>query len=234
MSVKTNITPCCLLQCHFPLLFVAVSDFLMGVYLFVIAGQDARFAGNYNKYALSWTNSVGCQMAGFTAMVSCEVSVFTLALVSFERCLIISYPLERQQMNGRAARVAVGILWLIGMAIGLLPIVTMASPTDFYGSNGLCFPLHIHDPFMPGWEYSAALFLGINFCAVVSICIVYIIMYWKIRTTTKSVGQSYRMRKHDDTRIAIRLFLLIVTDFLCWIPIIIIKIMALSGCRISG
>ena len=45
--------------------------------------------------------------------------------------------------------------------------------TGYYGSNGLCFPLHIDDPFAPGWKYSAFIFLGVNFMAVISMLILY-------------------------------------------------------------
>ena len=31
-----------------------------------------------------------------------------------------------------------------------------------HGSNGLCFPLHIHEPSALGWQYSAFLYIGIN------------------------------------------------------------------------
>lgn len=31
-----------------------------------------------------------------------------------------------------------------------------------HGSNGLCFPLHIHEPAALGWQYSAFLYIGIN------------------------------------------------------------------------
>jgi len=34
--------------------------------------------------------------------------------------------------------------------------------THYYGSSGLCFPLHISEPFSLGWQYSAFIFLGVN------------------------------------------------------------------------
>jgi hypothetical protein len=47
-----------------------------------------------------------------------------------------------------------------------LPIVSVLywkNTTRFYGTNGMCFPLHIDDPFFMGWQYSAFIFLGVNF-----------------------------------------------------------------------
>ena len=31
-----------------------------------------------------------------------------------------------------------------------------------HGSNGLCFPLHIHEPKALGWQYSTFLYIAIN------------------------------------------------------------------------
>ena len=43
-----------------------------------------------------------------------------------------------------------------------LPVIYWWDSTRFYGTNGMCFPLHIDDPYLTGWEYSAFIFLGIN------------------------------------------------------------------------
>jgi len=48
----------------------------------------------------------------------------------------------------------------------VLPTVSVLywkNSTRFYGTNGMCFPLHIDDPFFVGWQYSAFIFLGLNF-----------------------------------------------------------------------
>ena len=45
----------------------------------------------------------------------------------------------------------------------LILAVLWRNSTRFYGLNGMCFPLHIDDPFLIGWEYSAFIFLGLNF-----------------------------------------------------------------------
>ena len=52
---------------------------------------------------------------------------------------------------------------------------------NFYGSNGVCFPLHIHDPWMLGWQYSALVFVGINFLAMILICFCYAAMFISIQ-----------------------------------------------------
>ena len=51
----------------------AAADFIMGVYLLLIGTSDVIYRHQYNRYALSWMDSWGCQSAGFLALLSCEV-----------------------------------------------------------------------------------------------------------------------------------------------------------------
>lgn len=40
---------------------------------------------------------------------------------------------------------------------------------EFYGNNGVCLALQIHDPYSTAWEYSTFLFCGLNFFAFIFI-----------------------------------------------------------------
>jgi len=55
----------------------SAADFIMGVYLLLIATSDVIYRDQYNRYALSWMASWGCQTAGFLAVLSCEVIVLS-------------------------------------------------------------------------------------------------------------------------------------------------------------
>lgn len=52
---------------------LAVSDFLMGVYLIIIAVQNTRWQGEYFKYDVIWRASTLCQITGALSMLSSEV-----------------------------------------------------------------------------------------------------------------------------------------------------------------
>jgi len=47
----------------------------MGVYLLLIGTSDVIYRNQYNRYALSWMDSWGCQSAGFLAVLSCEACI---------------------------------------------------------------------------------------------------------------------------------------------------------------
>jgi leucine-rich repeat-containing G protein-coupled receptor 7/leucine-rich repeat-containing G protein-coupled receptor 8 len=55
-----------------------MSDMLMGIYLFIIAVEDARFRDKYQQEATTWMSSWSCTIAGALAMISPEVYVLKI------------------------------------------------------------------------------------------------------------------------------------------------------------
>ncbi|CAL4180943.1 unnamed protein product, partial [Meganyctiphanes norvegica] len=98
----------------------------------------------------------------------------------------------------------------------------------FYGSNGLCFPLHLDDPWVPGWRYSALVYVGINQTAVIVILMSYLGMFLSIQNTRAATPMCL-----GDREFALRFFFIVLTDCICWTPIIILRILALSDVVIS-
>ncbi|PBC31945.1 Relaxin receptor [Apis cerana cerana] len=214
---------------------LAVSDMLMGLYLFIVALADIIFRNNYYQTASSWMSSWFCTFLGILAMTSLEVSVLILSFMSMERYVLIAAPLKgHRTMTPQTASTSVIIIWIIGITLALAPVIRLKviiwrSSTRFYGVNGMCFPLHIDDPFLIGWEYSAFIFLGINLMGLITIGFAYFGMFlsiWKTRhACSLSVG---------DSEFALRFFLIVLTDAACWAPIIVLKIRALLKYPIPG
>ena len=209
-------------------MLVSVSDYLMGVYLLNVGAHDVIYRGQYNRHALYWMGSWGCNTGGVLAMLSSQASIFILTAMSLERYLVVAFPYYCNGLTMRTGAALLLVIWLVGILLALMPLTPIPGMGDFYGSNGVCFPLHIHDPYMAGWQYSAFMFLGINVLAMLVIFVSYGGMCYSIRSTQLSSG------RHTDLSIAKRLFLIVLTDALCWIPIITIKILALAHIRITS
>ncbi|XP_032686679.1 relaxin receptor 1 isoform X2 [Odontomachus brunneus] len=202
---------------------LAVSDMLMGIYLFIIAIKDARFRDNYKEEASAWMSSWSCTFLGALAMTSSEVSVLILSFMSVERFILITAPLKcHRVMTSQDASLSMIIIWLTGLILAFVPAIHWRSSTRFYGVNGMCFPLHIDDPYLIGWEYSAFIFLGLNLLGLMIIGYVYTGMFvsiWRTRHTTPLSAGDYEF--------ALRFFLIVLTDAACWAPIIALKILAM-------
>ncbi|XP_077541670.1 uncharacterized protein LOC144153815 [Haemaphysalis longicornis] len=210
---------------------LAMADLLMGVYLLVIASHDVMYRGEYIRHDFRWRRSVGCCVSGLLSTVSSEASVFTLTVITVDRFASIIYPLSLKRRTLRFAWLCMVLVWLITM---LMAIVPMMRPEyygeDFYGSNGVCLALHIHDPASRGWEYSAFLFCVVNTVAFSFIAYAYATMFFSITRSKVGLRSTQQLQ---DSAIAKRFAFIVGTDFLCWMPIVIIKIVAIAGIRID-
>lgn len=180
------------------------------------------------KYVLpllhtSCTSLVYIQVSGFLAMISCEVSIMILTFMSVERFVCIVCPFGPYQLTARHAYFTLVLIWSTGTLLAAIPLMSWEAFGNFYGSSGICFPLHIHDVYMTGWEYSAFVFLGVNFLAFAVIMVSYCGMFISIQRTRKKTTLF-----KNDMAFAKRFFFIVFTDALCWIPIIIIKLLAFS------
>ncbi|KAH8360182.1 hypothetical protein KR093_011127 [Drosophila rubida] len=210
---------------------LALADLLMGVYLAIIGVQDYRYRHEYHKVAHDWTNSWQCIATGTLAVSSSEVSMLILAFMSLERFLLIADPFRgHRSISIRIIYLSLLCIWLTGVGLAVTPVLIWRSSTQFYGKNsGTCFPLHIREAFSLGWQYSAIVFLGINLLLLVMIALLYtalLISIWRTRSATPL--------SLLDCEFAVRFFFIVLTDVLCWAPIIAMKIWVFFQYNISN
>ncbi|XP_078601657.1 relaxin receptor 1-like [Branchiostoma floridae x Branchiostoma japonicum] len=213
---------------------LCASDLVMGVYLIIIGTKDVIYRGIYNRHALEWKESFGCQFTGFLAMLSSEVSVLLLTYMSVERFLCVVFPYRDRRPNVRQAAVVLIAIWLTGFFLAFSPLIGhgLGYFDSFYGNNGVCFPLHLHQPYLRGWEYSAFIFLGVNFTSLLIILSAYTGMFISIQRTRRSIASSFTT--FGDMSFATRFFFIVLTDSLVWIPITALKFLAFTSLKISG
>ncbi|PFX23275.1 Relaxin receptor 1 [Stylophora pistillata] len=79
------------------LMHLAGSDGLMGVYLIIVGVMDAIWSGQYFLHDFPWRSSLSCQITGAIALLSCEVSVMLIAMLSADRVKNIVFPYRGQE-----------------------------------------------------------------------------------------------------------------------------------------
>ncbi|XP_033165418.1 relaxin receptor 2 [Drosophila mauritiana] len=210
---------------------LALADMLMGFYLVTIGVQDYRYRNEYYKVVLDWITSWQCTLIGTLAVSSSEVSMLILAFMSLERFLLIADPFRgHRSIGSRVMWLALICIWITGVGLAVAPVLLWRTSTlPYYGSySGTCFPLHIHEAFPMGWLYSAFVFLGVNLLLLVMIAMLYtalLISIWRTRSATPLTLL--------DCEFAVRFFFIVLTDFLCWVPIIVMKIWVFFNYNIS-
>ncbi|CAG9816697.1 unnamed protein product [Phaedon cochleariae] len=199
---------------------LAVSDFLMGVYLVIIGIKDVKYRNRYNEVVQEWKASWECTITGIVGMLSSEVTVCILVFISVDRFLMITSPLgKRSLQNKKHTMTILCIIWFLGILIAVAPVFRYANDDDrFYGVTGLCFPLHIGNTYFTGWQYSAVIIFGINATSLIIIAVVYVTMFvsiWKTRNATPLPRKEYDF--------VVRFFFIVFIYTICWLPIIILK-----------
>ncbi|XP_059867568.1 relaxin receptor 1 isoform X4 [Delphinus delphis] len=210
------------------------ADCLMGIYLFVIGAFDLKFRGEYNKHAQLWMESIHCQLLGSLAILSTEVSVLLLTFLTVEKYICIVYPFRcLRPGKGRTITVLI-LIWIIGFIVAFIPLSNKEFFKNYYGTNGVCFPLHSEDTESTGAQiYSVAIFLGINLAAFIIIVFSYGSMFYSIHQSAITATE-VRNQVRKEMILAKRFFFIVFTDALCWIPIFILKFLSLLQVEIPG
>ena len=104
----------------------------------------------------------------------------------------------------------------------------------YYGNNVVCLPLQLSPELQEGWEYSTSIFIVLNFSLFIFIMVAYVAILWKSWSSSRGVGAHGSVREiraraqsaqaKRERALAKRVFFIILTDFLCWMPIIAIGI----------
>ncbi|XP_048400006.2 relaxin receptor 1 [Stegostoma tigrinum] len=209
------------------------ADCLMGVYLFFIGAFDMKYLGEYNKNAQQWMDSMKCQLIGALAMLSTEVSVMLLTYMTLEKYMCIVFPFTHYRPGKRQTLSTLISIWIAGFIIAVIPLWNHAMFGNYYGKNGVCFPLYSEQFESLGARgYSTGIFLGLNLLAFIIIVFSYTSMFYSIhKTGAQSAERSLFSR---EVAIAKRFFFIVFTDALCWIPIFLMKLLSLLEVEIPG
>eukprot|EP00057_Strongylocentrotus_purpuratus_P010845 XP_011665319.1 PREDICTED: G-protein coupled receptor GRL101-like [Strongylocentrotus purpuratus] len=215
---------------------LAVSDFMMGLYMITIASADIYFRGNYALHADEWQSSALCKVAGMLSVISSEASVMFIMMISVDRCIHILLPFKQGlHLSPTAARCSQLIIWCIGTLVSVLPVVIPAyNEGNFYGQSGVCLALPLTVDRPAGWHYSISLFIGANFVAFLVTLLCYLAMYIRYQQSKQMLAQTGKGSRDDkrlteDIKLAWKMSLIVGTDLICWFPIIVMGLLAAAG-----
>ncbi len=200
------------------------ADWLMALYLFMIAAADATYRDSYMKYDSQWRGSVGCVMAGVIAVVSSEMSIILLAVITMERLHAMANPNKLTTWHPAVVYAICIIAWLVVIAMATIPLSNLSYfGNSFYRWSAVCLPLHMSNTAQPGWQYSIAIFLGLNSASLLLVTFGYLAILILYRRT---ISEYYSFVEYDVT---MKTACIVLTNVFCWLPILIIQMCALAG-----
>ncbi len=207
---------------------LAIADGLMGVYMLIIASADMYYRDIYIAYAEIWQTSLICKLAGFLSVLSSESSVLFLTVISIDRFLCITFPFGQIKLRRKSTTITAIAVWCFVFTLSLIPITIPSYFSNaFYGRSSVCLALPLTNDRPPGWIYSTAVFLGLNLISFTVIALCYIAMYTTVRMSSKRVKSNSGVNR-EQIEMALRMSFLVGTDFICWMPIIIMGILSLT------
>ena len=223
---------------------LSISDLLMGIYMLIIASADIYFGNNFPPQADQWRNGFTCKFSGFLAMVSSEASVFFVTLISIDRLFRIKYTFSRFTLQVKSSYVITSGLWGISVVIGISALVLSVVNPDLYTMSEVCIGLplvrkktyeidrvKVGDKYRkvsvplksePQMFFSMAIFFGLNLLCFIIVAICYLQIFITVKKSSRKAGG----KSDKEVKLAIKMAVIIWTDFCCWVPICILGILA--------
>ncbi|XP_064651598.1 uncharacterized protein LOC135502578 [Lineus longissimus] len=213
---------------------LSVSDFLMGVYLIIIGSADVHFKDVYYLHEAEWRQSPMCACAGVFSLVSSEMSVFTLVFITCDRVLAIVFPFSGLRTTSKRLIITLSIAWSLVVGLASLPLLLGGVFDTFYGRNGVCLPFGISQG-ISLWEHDMLnlTVLTINLIGFIIILFGYLAIYRTIRKSSHRMkGFQQDSGVNKEVKFLKKMSLIVMTDFLCWVPIIVLKFLEFRGLKI--
>ena len=203
----------------FMLCNLAIADFLLGTYLSFLGVVDVRTFGDgsFYKAALYWQKGPGCRTAGFIAVFSSELSVYTLVLLTLERLYTIAYSFNHQnsRMKMWHAVFLVVIGWIFAGTVATLPLFEVNSYTEV----AVCLPFRTD--YLKDRVYIGSI-LSLNMIAFLSIMFSYfhiMLIYCRSPANDRLKGRLWT---------ALKMSVLVLTNLVCWLPLTVIGFAAVA------
>ena len=214
---------------HFLYFNLAIADFLMGTYLFIIAVVDLYTLNDFSSYDIGWRTGPGCGFTGFCAIVSTMMSMYTLLVITLERTYTITFVMRRKVKKLTIAIVMV-MGWIFALIMGILPLTGISS----YSAVAICLPFDVLEPASLGYVAFLLLITGLVFIIIlVSYCIIF---YQVVLSPDKRnlVRSGAAPAWKNELKIALRMAALVLTNFVCWFPIALLGLTAAFGSSLVG
>ena len=234
---------------------LSISDLFMGVYVMILLSTDLYYADYFPTYSETWRKSILCRVAGSLSVLSSEASAFFITLLTLDRFIGVKYTFSTLRFGTKSVRLLVILSWLVALSISVCSFVLSQTDSDIYAVSEVCVglpisrtPLHTsNDTLMRSsvWSseetfseqvytgskaamfFSIGIFTGVNLICfgIVGYCYLAIFIY--VRQTTKKSGRS--RRSNEEIKMAIKMSLIVLTDFGCWVPIGVLSILVQTG-----
>ena len=262
---------------------LSLSDFLMGVNMLLLAASDVIYGDYFPSYSDRWRNGPICKVASILSILSSELSVFFITLISFDRFQGVKYPFSSNRLRPKSAKICIAVIWCVGLILSVVPTALSGMFTDVYEVSEVCVGIPIvrrpvaqsndslvdilvneteigytvsFDYYTDNFYYnyiientenlilsrytfskivgyklatyfSLIVFIGVNLICFGLVAYFYVQIFMYARKTSQSAGR--KPDEKQEIRRAMKMSVIVMTDFCTWVPLLLVCILAQSN-----
>uniref|UniRef100_H2Z2S3 G-protein coupled receptors family 1 profile domain-containing protein n=1 Tax=Ciona savignyi TaxID=51511 RepID=H2Z2S3_CIOSA len=198
---------------------LSVGDILMAFYLCIVVAKSVEFSESYCRHKLEWLSSPVCSLAGVLAMLSSQSTVLIMSLMTTYRLYGVLRPFRNETTSIKTLIGILILLWLVALLLAILPLKFVVTPTKL-----IVFSLYSNENGASS-KFTISVIL-IDLLLFVYLFVGYVVIY---RATMTSKLPKTDVRSREDRAMWIRIASLILTDFVCWVPICLMSLLSYGG-----
>ena len=201
------------------------ADFSMGIYTSVIAAAHETTSGQYVHFEENWRESMACKVASFLSLLSSEVSVLIIFLLTLDHLIVLCLPHNTHRFSKKSAAVACGVTWFVGISLAAIPLFAEVVRGEHYKQTAVCsLMLHDRSHSSRRFHYIHAV-LYFNVCICLAVCVTLAIV---IKATPYQPLLIEQNKNHAYGSVGL-LMKIAATSIARWIAVNTANVLALAG-----
>uniref|UniRef100_A0A1A7Y0W2 Somatostatin receptor 3 n=1 Tax=Iconisemion striatum TaxID=60296 RepID=A0A1A7Y0W2_9TELE len=173
----------------------------------------------------SWPfGSFMCRLVMTVDSINQFTSIFCLTVMSIDRYLAVVHPIRSSKWRRpQVAKMVNGTVWALSFLV-VLPVVIFANIQKTGGTCNIAWP-------QPAEIWSAAFIIYTStvgfFCPLLIICLCYLLIVFKIRSSGKKVHATSTKRRKSERKVTWMVVIVVAVFVFCWLPFYALNIINL-------
>ncbi|KAM9745234.1 somatostatin receptor type 5 [Menidia menidia] len=173
----------------------------------------------------SWPfGSFMCRLVMTVDSINQFTSIFCLTVMSVDRYLAVVHPIRSSKWRRpQVAKVVNGTVWALSFLV-VLPVVVFANIQRAGGTCNIAWP-------QPANIWRAAFIIYTStvgfFCPLLIICLCYLLIVFKIRSSGKKVHATSTKRRKSERKVTRMVVIVVAVFVFCWLPFYALNIINL-------
>lgn len=164
----------------------------------------------------SWPfGSFMCRLVMTVDSINQFTSIFCLTVMSVDRYLAVAHPIRSSKWRRpQVAKVVSATIWALSFLV-VLPVVVFANVQEKGGTCNITWPQPANI-----WEAAFIIYTSTVgfFCPLLVICLCYLLIVFKIRSSGKKVHATSTKRRKSERKVTRMVVIIVAMFVVCWLP----------------